>query len=420
MANSFPGSGLAYVDQFAIGRSSGTGLLNTFLSADPNTNQIRVETDNSAVLTYIGISAGIMEYYRGANTSGTLRFQTKVQAASLANGGGAIVFSPNGTASDYTPVERMRILMNGNVGIGTDVPSTILNIASSAPTIRLNPTTQNNSTAIEFGVLNASNNAYAKIDATNTVNYDTNLRFFTNGIGSLTQVERMRIGYNGNIGIGTTSPDDLLDATLGLSVYSSTGRAGIAISGNTTTADEVLGRLCFSNNSSTNAGNKRLAYISGVRGTTNNSAYLEFGTANDALGTQRMVITQAGGVGIGTSAPGTYRLNVNGTFYSAGSSLEYKINITTLATDTNKILELRPVTYQYKDEYKHLGKELKSGTQIGLIAEEVAEVFPELALLKQDEDGEIRVRNVDYEKLSILLLSEVQKLRKEVNELKAQ
>jgi hypothetical protein len=315
----------------------------------------------------------------------------------------------------------MRIVNStGNVGIGTTSPSTILNVASSAPTIRLNPTTQNNSTAIEFGVLNDSNNAYAKIDATNTVNYDTNLRFFTNGIGSLTQVERMRIGYNGNIGIGTTSPDDLLDATLGLSVYSSTGRAGIAISGNTTTADEVLGRLCFSNNNSTNAGNKRLAYISGIRGTSNNSAYLEFGTADNTTGTQRMVITQAGGVGIGTSSPGTYKLNVNGTFYSAGSSLEYKINITTLATDTNKILELRPVTYQYKDEYKHLGKELKSGTQIGLIAEEVAKVFPELALLKQDEDGEIRVRNVDYEKLSILLLSEVQKLRKEVNELKAQ
>jgi hypothetical protein len=230
--------------------------------------------------------------------------------------------------------------------------------------------------------------------------------------------ERMRITSGGNVGIGTDSPDTLLDATLGLSVYSSTGRAGIALAGNTTTADEVLGRVCFTNNNSTNAGNKRLAYISGIRGTTNNSAYLEFATANDALGTQRMIITQSGGVGIGTSTPGTYKLNVNGTFYSAGSSLEYKTDITTLDIDTNKILELRPVTYQYKDEYKHLGKELKSGTQIGLIAEEVAEVFPELAMMKEDEDGEIRVRNVDYEKLSILLLSEIQKLRKEVNELK--
>jgi len=81
-------------------------------------------------------------------------------------------------------------------------------------------------------------------------------------------------------------------------------------------------------------------------------------------------------------------------------------------------MKLTPVTYQYKDEYTHLGKELKSGTQIGLIAEDVAEVYPELAILKDEEDDKV-VRNVDYEKLSIILLSELQKLRTEVDELKS-
>jgi len=81
-------------------------------------------------------------------------------------------------------------------------------------------------------------------------------------------------------------------------------------------------------------------------------------------------------------------------------------------------MKLTPVAYQYKDEYCHLGKELKSGTQIGLIAEDVAEVYPELAILKDEEDEKV-VRNVDYEKLSIILLSELQKLRAEVDELKS-
>jgi hypothetical protein len=63
------------------------------------------------------------------------------------------------------------------------------------------------------------------------------------------------------------------------------------------------------------------------------------------------------------------------------------------------------------------GKELKSETQIGLIAEEVAETYPELAILVKENDNDV-VRNVDYEKLSIVLLSEVQKLRREVDDLK--
>ena len=67
--------------------------------------------------------------------------------------------------------------------------------------------------------------------------------------------------------------------------------------------------------------------------------------------------------------------------------------------------------------FQLLGKELKSETQIGLIAEDVAEVMPELAVLVNEEDEKV-VRNVDYEKLSIVLLAEVQKLRKEVDDLK--
>ena len=43
--------------------------------------------------------------------------------------------------------------------------------------------------------------------------------------------------------------------------------------------------------------------------------------------------------------------------------------------------------------------------------------LPELAVTKS-EDGEEIVRNVDYEKLTVLLVSEVQSLRKEVNDLR--
>jgi len=111
------------------------------------------------------------------------------------------------------------------------------------------------------------------------------------------------ISSSGNVGIGTTTPSDFIDATLGLAIIAPSGRSGLSLGSTQGTADEILGRLSFTNTNSSNAGGKRLSYISGIRGTTNNSAYIEFGTANDGLGTQRMVISQTGNVGIGTSSP---------------------------------------------------------------------------------------------------------------------
>jgi hypothetical protein len=124
---------------------------------------------------------------------------------------------------------------------------------------------------------------------------------------------------SGNVGINTASPTDFIDAGLGLAIINTTGRSGLSLGSTQGTANEVLGRLSFTNTNSTNIGNKRLAYISGIRGTSDNSAYLEFGTADNALGTQRMVITQGGNVGINTNNPSS-ALDVVGITTIGGGS----------------------------------------------------------------------------------------------------
>ena len=126
-----------------------------------------------------------------------------------------------------------------------------------------------------------------------------------------------------------------------------------------------------------------------------------------------MYIKSSGNVGIGTASPG-YKLEVNGTFYSAGSSIDYKKNVKDLEVDPSLIHSLRPVSYDYKKQYKDFGYDVKDGKQMGLISEEVAETIPELAIMK---DG--IPKNVDYQKLSVILLKEVQNLKKEIEEMKS-
>jgi len=124
------------------------------------------------------------------------------------------------------------------------------------------------------------------------------------------------------------------------------------------------------------------------------------------------LVHTAGRVGIGTTTPG-YNLEVAGTFYSGGSSIDYKKHVTDLDVDSSLIHSLRPVSYNYKKEYKDFGYNVKDGKQIGLVSEEVAKTIPELAIMK---DG--KPKNVDYQKLAVVLLAEVQSLKKDIEELK--
>ena len=72
---------------------------------------------------------------------------------------------------------------------------------------------------------------------------------------------------------------------------------------------------------------------------------------------------------------------------------------------SGRLLQFRPVTFRYTRAYADGSKP----QHYGLIAEEVAEVFPELAV--RDADGD--VETVHYETLNVLLLNELQKQQRE-------
>jgi len=93
---------------------------------------------------------------------------------------------------------------------------------------------------------------------------------------------------------------------------------------------------------------------------------------------------------------------VTATSYS-NSSIRYKKNVEDLEDRTGDVMKLRPVRYDLKKNDK---------TDIGLIAEEVEEIFPEVIGYK---DGE--VNGIDYARLSVVLLQQVQKQQSVIDSL---
>lgn len=101
-------------------------------------------------------------------------------------------------------------------------------------------------------------------------------------------------------------------------------------------------------------------------------------------------------------------INSSGQLGVLASSARYKHDIAPMGEQL-KLQQLRPVTFYYKEDDT-------ATRQYGLIAEEVAKVYPELVIYN-DQGG---VEGVHYEALAPMLLNEVQRQQQELAELKEQ
>ena len=110
------------------------------------------------------------------------------------------------------------------------------------------------------------------------------------------------------------------------------------------------------------------------------------------------------------SASDVCRIENNGTVYSSGnfnsaSDIRLKTNIKTLSNSLEKVLQMRGVEYDRID----LGGE----HQIGLIAQEVEKVIPEL-VFGEGED----IRGVSYGNITALLIEAIKEQQEQINNLK--
>jgi len=207
---------------------------------------------------------------------------------------------------------------------------------------------------------------------------------------------------SGDVGIGTTAPG----AKLHVINTSNVGYELISrFQGATGTGLYVYGDA-FNNNTNVT-----------LLQTTN-------GLLLDGNNTQNQLYLKSGGnVGIGTISP-SYVLTVNGTAWCtssawSGSDVRWKRNIQTLTGALDKVSLMRGVSYEWKKE-EYPDKKFDNGTQIGVIAQEVERIVPEI--VTTDNEG---YKGVSYERVVPLLIEAIKELKtdnenlqKEVEKLK--
>jgi Chaperone of endosialidase len=362
----------------------------------------------------------------------------------IPQGGGEVGYVTLWPANATQPVvatlnDRQGLIVDNAAIVAAGTPSGGVSVYNSGPTtidvvIDMNgffaaPSDLNGNTAIGAGTLasntgsgNTASGAGALQD--NTTGTDNVASGYQALQSNTTGMESTASGA-GALQANTTGSSNTANgfgAMLGnTSGGSNTASGYLALSGNTMGAgNTAIGASALSANTT---GGSNIAVGDGAGanapGINSFSIYIgSAGTASDNAGTIQIgnpataASFFAAGVsgmttGLGDAIPVV--IDSNGQLGTAISSQRFKEDIQDMGDASSGLLRLRPVTFRYKQAYQDGSKPI----DYGLIAEEVAQVYPGLAV--KGLDG--KVETVQYQKLTPMLLNELQKQAEQIRSL---
>ena len=354
-----------------------------------------------------------------------------------ATGNSALLFNTSGYHN--TAVGDSALLINGTgsyntaLGSGALLSNTVgaANTATGYDALSKNETgidnTANGINALhenKSGSFNTAMGSWALVYNTtgsyNTASGQLALRDTTTG-NSNTATGAWALQFNTTGGINTAHGVQAL--WLNTTGVQNTASGGLALAANTTGGQNTAaGSWALSKNTSggrntalghnaganATTGSYNLYLGAGVRGTAADTNTIRIGFPyNSGTGQNKTFV--AGIRGITTVNPDaiTVMIDSAGQLGTVSSSRRFKEDIQDMADASAGIMRLRPVTFRYTQTFAGGAKP----RQYGLIAEEVAEVYPDLVV--HAADGQ--VETVQYDKVNAMLLNEVQKQHRELD-----
>ena len=413
-------------------------------------NESTTLTDFTQNITKAGLQIST-KYTVGAYTPGIFwqtsnENSTKPKAGIwlFENGSGTKMYF--GTSNTYgTGITNNGLVLDqsGNVGVGTTVPDRLFDVhgdmevgnggklyiktAGGTQNIILNNGNGSVGAGSDIlfnasGMISAEDQIYFTIDSDN--GSTTSFYDFAKDAETSAGTSLMRIQEDGNVGIGTTSP---------------TARLQIGDGTVNTSNKIVFGKFEAASQSNLPVIQQKSVASAGASndlalGATSTSGAILFYTGNNTtLGSGsnalRMIVDNVGNVGINCASP-NQQLYVGGNIYATGTVLgsqaacsdkRWKKDFEPLIGSLEAIRSLQGLYYNWKkDEFPE--KDFSSRREIGLIAQEVEKIYPELIFT--DEQG---YKYLDYSHLTPVLIEAIKEqqiliddLKKENNTIKSQ
>ncbi|APV50529.1 hypothetical protein BWI17_13010 [Betaproteobacteria bacterium GR16-43] len=172
---------------------------------------------------------------------------------------------------------------------------------------------------------------------------------------------------------------------------------------NVTSGDANIG-IGYNAGSNVTTGDHNIAI--GGFGAADESNTIRIGTAAHQT---RIFVAAIRGVTTGLANAVPVVIDNNGQLGTVNSSERFKDDIADMGEASDALMQLRPVTFHYKQDQDPAGRTL----QYGLIAEEVAQVYP--GLIAHSADGQVETVMTQF--LPAMLLNEVQKQRRTIERL---